>query len=139
METDPQQLPEDAAILRRMVLQLLQAVEDKDRLLERVQHQLQQLLRQRYGPKRERIEENQLLLFAAKIIAAHQHGVTQASTSPAAAAASSGTAGNRPGQGHGRKPLPESLERKRVVWDIEERQRKCPHCQIDAQDRRRHQ
>jgi hypothetical protein len=49
MEIDPHNLPEDAGILRQIVLQLLGMVEDKDRLLERVQHQLQQLLRHRYG------------------------------------------------------------------------------------------
>jgi hypothetical protein len=51
---------------------LLQVVEDKDRLLERVQRQLEQLLRERYGPKRERIDENQLFLYAAQIVAASQ-------------------------------------------------------------------
>ena len=55
MEIDPHNLPKEAGILRQIVLQLLGVVEEQDRLLERVQHQLQQLLRQRYGPKRERI------------------------------------------------------------------------------------
>jgi transposase len=70
MKIDPHHLPEEAGLLRQIVLQLLGVVEEKDRLLERVQHQLQQLLRQRYGSKRERIDENQLFLFAAQIIAA---------------------------------------------------------------------
>jgi Transposase C of IS166 homeodomain len=35
-------------------------------------NQLAQLLRNRYGQKRERIDENQLFLFAAQIIAASQ-------------------------------------------------------------------
>ena len=70
MAIDAHNLPEEAGLLRQIVLQLLGVVEEKDRLLERVQHQLQQLLRQRYGPKRERIDENQLFLFAAQIIAA---------------------------------------------------------------------
>src|SRR5271166_3751318 len=72
MDIDPHNLPEEASLLRQIVLQLLGVVEEKDRLLERVQHQLQQLLRQRYGQKRERIDENQLFLFAAQIIAASQ-------------------------------------------------------------------
>jgi hypothetical protein len=60
MEIDAHNLPEEAGLLRQIVLQLLGVVDEKDRLLERVQHQLQQLLRQRYGPKRERVDENQL-------------------------------------------------------------------------------
>ena len=47
MAIDAHNLPHEAAALRQMVLELLQLVEDKDRLLERVQRQLQQLLRQR--------------------------------------------------------------------------------------------
>ncbi|HWR49869.1 MAG TPA: hypothetical protein VN428_02110, partial [Bryobacteraceae bacterium] len=35
--------------------------------LERVRHWLQQMLRHRYGQKRERVDENQLFLFAAEI------------------------------------------------------------------------
>jgi transposase len=127
MDIDPDKLPQDAALLRQIVLQLLQVVEDKDRLLERVQHQLQQLLRQRYGPKRERIDENQLFLFAAQIIAASLAKATE----PAATGAEEKAGATSPAQpkGHGRKPLPASLERRRVVFDLEEAQRQCPHCQ----------
>jgi hypothetical protein len=57
MAIDPHNLPESRAALHQIVLQLLQVAEDKDRLLERVQRQLEQLLRQRYGPKRERLRD----------------------------------------------------------------------------------
>ena len=72
MEIDPHRLPSEVSLLQQIVLQLLQAVEDKDQLLARVQHQLAQLLRYRYRQKRERLDENQLFLFAAQIIAASQ-------------------------------------------------------------------
>jgi hypothetical protein len=134
MEIDPHNLPEDAGILRQIVLQLLGVVEDKDRLLERVQHQLKQLLRHRYGQKRERIDENQLFLFAAQIVAASQRAST-ASTQPAPAAAdaSAATAQNKKRNGHGRKPLPATLERRRVVFDLDASQRQCPHCRTPMQ------
>ena len=45
MEIDPHNLPSEVNLLQQIVLQLLQAVEDKDQLLARVQHQLAQLLR----------------------------------------------------------------------------------------------
>lgn len=129
MEIDPHNLPEEASLLRQIVLQLLQVVEDKDRLLERVQHPLKQLLRHRYGQKRERIDENQLFLFAAQIVAARQRAsAASTSSTPAAAETSAATAQNQKRKGHGRKPLPASLERRRVVFDLDESQRQCPHC-----------
>jgi hypothetical protein len=113
MEIDAHNLPEEAGLLRQIVLQLLGVVEEKDRLLERVQHQSQQLLRQRYGPKRERIDENQLFLFAAQIIAAARQA--KAAEPGAQGSGASGTTRRAHGKGHGRKPLPASLERRRVV------------------------
>jgi transposase len=130
MGIDPHNLPQEATALHQMVLELLQLVEDKDRLLERVQRQLRQLLRQRYGPKRERIDENQLFLYAAQIVAASQAQAAAPTTADSAAeetpAASATSTAQR--RGHGRRPLPASLERKRVVFDLEESKRQCPQC-----------
>src|ERR1035441_5823897 len=138
MDIDPHTLPEEASLLRQIVLQLLGVVEEKDRLLERVQHQLKQLLRQRYGQKRERIDENQLFLFAAQIIAARQASETRAPWArpeppPAGSAANTTNQKTKPRNGHGRKPLPASLERRRVVFDLDETQRQCPHCRRERQ------
>src|SRR5258705_9737263 len=134
MEIDPHNLPSEVNLLQQIVLQLLQAVEDKDQLLARVQHQLAQLLRYRYGQKRERIDENQLFLFAAQIIAASQRASAAPSSEEPAADSSSRTDGEEKKEkpvrrGHGRKALPESLERRRVLFDLEESQRQCGQCQ----------
>ena len=64
MEIDRNKLPEDVAALRQMVAALLEEVDSKERRLQQLQHLLEQLLRWRYGPKRERVNENQLFLFA---------------------------------------------------------------------------
>ena len=133
MEIDPHNLPSEVNLLQQIVLQLLQAVEDKDQLLERVQHQLAQLLRYRYGQKRERIDENQLFLFAAQIIAASQRTNVAPSSEEPATDSSSRTDGEEKEEkpergGHGRKALPESLERRRVEFDLEESQRQCGRC-----------
>ena len=129
MDIDPHTLPEEASLLRQIVLQLLGVVEEKDRLLERVQHQLKQLLRQRYGQKRERIDENQLFLFAAQIIAASQASAASARPEPPPVGSAANTTNQKtkPRNGHGRKSLPASLERRRVVFDLDETQRQCPH------------
>lgn len=136
MEIDPHNLPAEVNLLQQIVVQLLQAVEDKDQLLARLQQQLAQLLRYRYGQKRERIDENQLFLFAAQIIAASQRAIAASNEGPAVDASRSDSKEKQEKperRGHGRKPLPESLERRRVVFDLEESQRQCQHCQTPMQ------
>jgi transposase len=130
MEIDPHHLPSEVHVLQQIVLQLLQTVEDKDQLLARVQHQLAQLLRNRYGQKRERIDENQLFLFAAQIIAASQRASAATSSEESTAdSLASKEKKETERRGHGRRPLPKTLERRRVVFDLEESQRQCQHCQ----------
>ena len=140
MEIDPYHLPAEVNLLQQIVLQLLQAVEDKDQLVARLQHQLAQLLRYRYGQKRERIDENQLFLFAAQLIAASLQTTSMPSGEEPAANPPSGSDGKEKTEkekperrGHGRKPLPKSLERRRVVFELEESQRQCQHCHIPMQ------
>src|SRR5208283_4740119 len=122
MEIDPNHLPKDPDALQRMVIGLVEQLATQQRELRQVQHLLEQLLRWRYGQKRERIDENQLFLFATSVIC-HVVAPTPGST-PLARQTS--TAGKK---GHGRRPLPAALQRRRVVYDLGEHERQCPHCQ----------
>ena len=126
MEIDRHNLPEDPALLRQMVMSLLEAVETKDRRLRQLQHWVEQLLRARYGPRRERVNENQLFLFAVALVSAGRAAATEPTSSDASEKAPSGEPKQK---GHGRQRLPKSLERRRVVYDLEERKRQCPECQ----------
>jgi hypothetical protein len=72
MEIDRNKLPEDPAALRQMVAGLLEELDTKERRLQQLQHMVEQLLRWRYGPKRERVNENQLFLYAVGIIGTGQ-------------------------------------------------------------------
>jgi len=127
MEIDPHNLPEDADALRKMLLRTLAQLDAseaqlaaKERELQRVRHWLEQLLRNRYGQKRERVDENQLFMFAAQIASTGQEPPPEpkpASDAPRPAP-----------QGHGRQPLPKSLKRRRVVYDLAETDRQCPEC-----------
>jgi transposase len=127
MEIDPTNLPDDVAALQQMLLRALARLDAteaqlaaKERELQRVQHWLQQLLRNRYGQKRERVDENQLFMFAAQIASTGQEPPPEPKPAPASP---------RPTpQGHGRQPLPKSLARRRVVYDLTEAQRHCPEC-----------
>jgi transposase len=134
MEIDRQHLPEDPAALQQMVIGLLQELEDKERRLKRVQHLLEQLLRWRYGPRRERVDENQLFLFAAGLVHAGQDQAPRPAPeeAPPAPQAASAAPQLKP-KGQGRQPLPESLARRRVVFDLSEQERHCPQCQGELQ------
>jgi transposase len=119
MEIDPNNLPQDAATLRLLVASLFEDRSAQERRIRQLQHMLEQLLRARYGPRRERVNENQLFLFAAEILRAEK-GDTVPKEKPAS---------DRPKpKGHGRQRLPKSLKRQRVVFDLAEHEKHCPTC-----------
>ena len=128
MEINPHQLPNDPAALRQMVVGLLGEAAERERKLRQLQHWVEQFLRARYGPRRERVEENQLFLFAAEIMA---HGGKTPPASGEAKTPPSDSKSTPPRPGHGRGALPKSLPRQRMVHDLGEGSRQCPQCQGD--------
>ncbi len=52
--TEAEHLPDDAATLKGMVLELLASLHDRDRNMEGLQHRIHLLLRRLYGPRGER-------------------------------------------------------------------------------------
>ena len=119
MEINPDNLPGDPATLKRLVASLLEDRDAQERRIRQLQHMLEQLLRARYGPRRERVNENQLFLFAAEIL-----GANAGESVPKDESVS-----ERPKRkGHGRQRLPKSLRRQRVVFDLAEHEKRCPHC-----------
>ena len=129
MAIDPNQLPNDPAALRQMVMSLLEEVETKDRRLRQLQHWVEQQLRARYGPRRERVNENQLFLFAVALVSAGREAPREPAGSAGPEQEVPSGASKR--KGHGRQRLPKSFERQRVVHDLAEGQRRCPQCQGD--------
>ena len=103
-------------------------------LNEKLQHQLEQLLRQRYGKKGERIDPAQLLMFAQEILAqAPGRSLTPAATpkpDPEPESNARYRAASKK-DGHGRKPLPASLPRKPILHDVPLEQRVCPDCGVE--------
>ncbi len=127
MTTTLGELPPDLDACHQLIRELLESLAEQTHLNEKLQHQLEQLLRQRYGRKTETIDPAQLLLFAREILAASeataQETVPSADTPPAPAPASPAKK-----NGHGRKPLPAGLPRKREVHDVPLEQLPCPDC-----------
>jgi hypothetical protein len=119
-------LPDDIEAAHRLIRELLATLHEQTHLNEKLQHQLEQLLRRIYGKKSEKLDPNQLLLFAREIVEAAGPETTpepEPTPEPVATAPA-----KPPIKGHGRKPLPASLPRKRVVHDVPPEQRLCPDC-----------
>src|SRR5271166_112128 len=120
-------LPDDLETAHQLIRELLETLGQQIHLNDKLQHQLEQLLRQRYGKKTEQIDPAQLLLFAQEILAQAEPTPTPASTSePAPASTPIPSAPKK--NGHGRKPLPASLPRKPILHDVPPEQRTCPDC-----------
>ena len=127
MAVDLNQLPDDIGLLKQLIVALDAEKEKQEKLNEKLQHQLEQLLRWRYGQRSDRVSSSQLALFEAS--AAVAEGPAQANEpapdedeAPAAAAVPP----KKPG--HGRKPLPADLPRERVEYELGGEERKCPKC-----------
>jgi transposase len=128
VEINPNQLPGDPAALRQIVVGLLGEAAERERKLRQLQYWVEQLLRARYGPRRERVDENQLFMFAAEIMARAEKTPPAAGETEAPPAGAKSTPQRH---GHGRSALPKSLPRQRVVHDLSEGSRQCPQCQGD--------
>ena len=122
MDHAPVNLPGDLEGCHALIAELVRELDVRDRRMRQLQHQLEQLLRWRYGQKRERVDENQMFFQALALVGA---GTVPA---PGTESASPAEAPGAPRCGHGRKRLPSNLPRKRVVYDVPAEQRHCPHC-----------
>ena len=123
MTTPPDQLPHDLDSAHQLIRELLATLHQQIHLNEKLQHQLEQLLRQRFGKKSEKIDPAQLLLFAQEILAQAEPA---AEPKPELEPEVPPSAPKK--KGHGRNPLPASLPRKPVLHDVPIEQRLCPDC-----------
>ena len=122
MKIDRENLPKDINECHALIAGLVEELDVKERRLRRVLHQLEKLLRWRYGPKRERADENQLFLFAVALVGTGKDIEAGRAEAPK----------KKPRHApHGRQRLPKHLERRRVVHDLSPDERQCPECQGD--------
>lgn len=119
---DTNKLPDDLAGCHALIAELARELDVRDRRVRQLQHQLEQLLRWRYGQKRERIDENQMFFEALAVITSGTPPAAREEPEPAVEESSIRR------KGHGRCRLPGNLPRKRIVYDLPEEQRGCPHC-----------
>ena len=107
---DARTLPDDAEQLKAIIADLL-------RHTQQLEHRLQALLRQRFGPSAERLDASQLRLFAAELL---ESGTQETDAEP--------TRVREHDRRNGRRKLPEDLPRLRVEYDLTEEERCCPDC-----------
>ena len=118
--TTAEQLPDDTATLKRIVLELLASLHQRDRDYEALRHRIDLLLRRLYGPRGERFDPNQLLLFAE--MAAGQDAAPAPAEPPAT------DKPRRRCRPHGRRRLPDNLPREPRHHELSEAERTCPAC-----------
>jgi transposase len=123
---DADDLPDDPAILKRMILELLVTLRERDRDLQAVRQRLDLLLRRLYGPRSERFNPNQPLLFDEGS-ADQGDACADSSSVPSQEQdeAEHPPGKRRRGRPHGRRPLPENLPRRPVHHQLTEAERLC--------------
>jgi transposase len=118
---EAEHLPDDIATLKGMILELLASLHDRDRNIEGLRHRIHLLLHRLYGPRGERFDPNQLLLFVE--MATGQDTAQEAATEPPVP-----TQPQRRCRPHGRRRLPENLPREPRHHELSEAERVCQNC-----------
>lgn len=116
---DLKRLPSDPAACHALIEQLLELLRKKD-------HQIEQLLKARFGPRADRltVDPNQMFLFALEVL-----GLREA---PERSAAQGDVSADSPPSGkkrsHGRRLIPADLPRRRVEYDVPVEKQTCGGC-----------
>lgn len=128
MSTDvaPSPLPEDSATLKELVLQQAAMITAQQQELEQLKHYVERLVRDRFGPRSEKVDPRQLDLFQANEAIAVPVQDPRASEVGAEPQAEVVIARKR--RGGGRKELPASLPRERIEHDLPAPEKLCPCC-----------
>jgi transposase len=116
---DPADLPDAPALLKAMLAEALAALRASRQEGDRLRQRVDQLLRRLFGRRSERVNPDQLLLFAEPPA---DEAVTPATPTDAEAAAKPRR------KGHGRQQLPKHLPRERRVYELSEAERLCHGC-----------
>lgn len=123
MHTPPTELPNDIAACHALIAERDEQLSEREALIAGLQHQLQQLLRARYGRRSEKIDDpNQLKLFEQIMAAVWQEPPVEAEAEEGEEDAP------RKPRRRGRKAFPAELPRVRVEHDIPEAEKTCAEC-----------
>lgn len=110
-------LPDDPAVLKQLVVQLLEELQKANARLERQEHHMHLLLKRLYGSTSEKFDPRQGVLFDA------QAGAEEATAQQPSLPADAPPVSRSPSQNrdrHGRGQIPEKIQREEVVHDLSE-------------------
>jgi transposase len=124
-DTSAEQLPDDPAILKRMILELLTTLQEVRHEREHLQQRLHLLLQRLYGRKNERFDPQQPLLFPDLNQPVPEAPVTEETTPHTAA--EEPTAAKKP-RGQGRQRSAQNLPHKPVHQRLTAAELACPGC-----------
>jgi transposase len=113
------QLPDDLATLKSMILELVECMYQRDRDIAALRHRVELLIQRLYGPRGERFDPNQPLLFPLE----QPDEVAAAAPPPAAE-----DKPKRKCRPHGRRRLPEHLPRVPHHHELTIAERICSNC-----------
>jgi transposase len=116
-------LPDDLTVCQQMIRELLATLREQRQDNDQLRARLDLLLRRLYGPRAERFNPNQLLLFAEGLPAPQTPPTPPPPEDDAAASER-----QRQRTGHGRKQLPKHLRRERLDYRLTDAERACPCC-----------
>jgi transposase len=118
------ELPDDPILLKRLIVERDQTIAQRDESIQiltqdnqLLRHRLAALLRSSYGPRAERFDPRQLLLFGLLVPRIEF---------PAIASSPRSKSPNR--SKHGRQRLPDHLPRLPIEHDLDESEKACPCC-----------
>jgi len=132
--------PPDLAACHQMLRQQQALIHQRDVLIheqhrglvqmahekQSLQQQLEKLLRRLYGPRSERLDAAQLLLFGQLVDAAAEGIAAESGAAQATAPQAPGKAPRQVARPHGRRPLPEHLPRHRLEHAVAPEELICP-------------
>ncbi len=123
MSDSDEPLPDDLALCHEIIRQQADTIRESQRRIEQLEHQVEQLLRRQYGPRRESVDPDQLRLFADE----------EPEDSPRAIPARlpshrTRRPSRRRWRRRGRQRLPEHLPRERIEYELTAEELACPDC-----------
>ncbi len=123
MQTEASNLPKDLQQCHAIIVELSAKLREITLLNEKHKQRMLQLLRKQYGQRADKMNAEQLVLWALDEL---EEVGKQASDNEAEAAAP-----KKGRRGHGRKPLPKDLPRRQVIHDIAPEEKICSCCRLE--------
>src|SRR4051794_6209988 len=115
-------LPDDLALCHEIIRQQADTIQESQRRIEQLEHQVELLLRRQFGPRRESVDPNQLRLFTDDTPDANAEAAAEEPPKPDDAKP------KRRWRRRGRQKLPEGLTRKRIEYELSPEELPCPDC-----------